>query len=199
MKNRILFASLLSTLAFLPQNTMATQASCSGAIACATGASAAMTINVTIPAFIRFQLGSAILDPVVNFDYSAAPATVGDGVTTTSSSSLNHGTATAGDVAVVLQSNTGGVTGVQITVTLTDGGIVTAATPNAPVWSEFSVVAAGANIPSPDPTLINGGTTNFAGTSVRNLSDTWTFTYANTKTLLANVYSGTVAYTAATY
>ena len=198
---KYLYASLLGAIAFLPQSTFATQATCSGVIGCVTGASANLTLNVIIPPYIRFQLGDATLAPSITFDYSSVPGSVGDSVTTGATgganTALGGGLAALGALEVSLQSNTGGATGVSITVSLAGTGIVVGPDTTRPVWSDFTVATSGTNIVHPG--LVSGATTTFTGSAVRNLTDTWTFTYANTKILTDGTYSGTVTYTAATF
>ncbi|MDH5327588.1 MAG: hypothetical protein OEZ68_01610 [Gammaproteobacteria bacterium] len=203
---KVVTASLLSALAFLPQQLLASQATCSGPIACSAGASANLTLNVVIPAYIRFQLGDSGLVPAINFDYSAAPATVGDGTTTGPSGStdtaLAGGATATHSVEIAVESNTVGVNNagsLTITVNLTDGGILTGVSTTNPTWAEFSVASVGGTI-SP-PLVLDGDTSliTVPGTGFTNVTDNWAFSYANTKVLASGTYTGTLTYTVAAF
>lgn len=201
MNNRIVIASLLSALAFLPQSSMATQVDCNS---CISGGSvnAGIDLEVVVPDVIRFQLGNAAATPNIQWDYSGSFSTLGDSVTTAASAggttdNAISGTPGDGVIEVLLKSTNAGQ--VNLTLAVNDAGGIKATSPNAaaPTFDDFSVVTGGTIGHPAIPSTPSTSGAVILGIGLLDLTDTWTFSYANTKLLPAGTYAGTITYTVA--
>ena len=200
LKNlRILGLAIAGGL-LLPQSTIADEQSCTSLAACNAGISSQINFKVVVPAFIRFRLG----DPAAGaatLEYTLAAADLGSGASVNSTLSTNHGTGTAGDVAVAILSNVTSGTNVSFTAdtaTLTGGfGQTTGTSANKPAWDEMTVTTTNiahpvSNINGSSAAAVNLG---LATAAIYNQTDTWTFTYDNSRLLPEGTYQGSVVYT----
>lgn len=183
-----LFAGLATLVLTAPRLVYAEATSCAAA-SCST--SARVDFEVVIPTFLRLRIGSAAA-AIDNVSFQPAAAVVGDStpVSATSGGDVSPGVLTAqvvgngGDVALntALTNPASG---------LDDGG------GNFIAWDEIDTADGGTMTA---PTLQNGGvatvTYTAAANGVVNLSDTWTYTYANTTVPGAGTYTGRATYTA---
>lgn len=170
------------------QVALADTATCSGAN-CNTNASPLPVVfSITIPTFMRFQIGAA--GPGVQWT-NITGANIGTGSLNANASTNAGPGAGAGQLYYSLLSNNGSTA--TINATGTGLGIVNGA--NTIPYSDVSAtttvsVGAGINLPP------EGGTTVVPAAGVIVESGFWTFAYANTLTNLpGGVYSGTINYT----
>ncbi|MFQ5757161.1 MAG: hypothetical protein ACE5H7_13875 [Acidiferrobacterales bacterium] len=188
--NKILLTGLIAALVgvglIAPRSTLAESSFCTGT-GCSTSAS--VNFQVVIPRFLVLRIGTAgATQDTINFAPSAG--VVGDG----NPVSGTGGDATGGAVNTRVLSNGGNVT-LSTALTNSASGLINGA--NFIAWGEIDTAAAGSMTA---PTLQNGGVTNEvypATGSIVNLTDTWTYTYANTTVPAVGTYTGTATYTAA--
>lgn len=182
-------AAGLMAVGAVPQMAQATSAACT---APCTTAGIAVTYNITIPSFLRFQLGTVAGAP--SAAWTLTTANVGDG-TAQSPTVTNSGTATAGSLRYRLRGNNG-------------TGLITVAATGAPVagptsglnvipWADITAtttVVSGPSLAYPAPA---GNSTVTPATAVFDIEGDWNLSYANTTVYPAGApYSGTVTYTA---
>ena len=149
-------------------------------------ASARLNMQINIPRFISFQVGSAgaVVDQVV-FDVAAANVGNSTAVSPTSGA----------PVSVSLRGNGGAIS---ITADTTGTSQTNAASETIPFTQVNSITASGTITA---PTLVENGVSTavpvpVSSGRVTNRSATWTYTYANTTTYGEGTYNGAVRYTA---
>ncbi|HSD96930.1 MAG TPA: hypothetical protein VLB06_07295 [Sulfuricaulis sp.] len=190
--NKVLKKSLWAALSVVGvaanQVALADTATCTGAN-CNTNASPLPVVfTITIPTFLRFQIGAA--SPGVQWTNITA-ANLGVAPVNANASTNAGPGAAAGSLYYALLSNNGSTA--TINATGTGLGIVNGG--NTIPYSDISAtttvsVGAGINFPP------EGGTTVVPAAGVINESGFWNFVYANTLTNLpGGVYSGTINYT----
>ena len=180
---------LLTAISCMPLAAQAESDSDSGTGALS--AAARLNLQVTIPKFLFFRVGTAgaTIDTI---DFSPAAANVGD----SSSVSGTGGDAAAGSGANVrLKSNSGQVT---ITETNDGGGVGLVGTSTNIALTEISVSSDDANLDTPALSNAGGNTSSpvLNGGNVTNRNAVWTYAYDNTTIPEADTYAVEITYTA---
>lgn len=195
-------AATFAALGMFTQTASAESNTATGAGALSSGAK--VDIQVVIPRFLQFQVGTAgaTVDQIT-FDMTAAAANVGNSV----AQSGTGGNLGAGAVTVNVKANSG-----QVTITPTNNsagaGLGNGTAGQTIPYSEI-LTASSAVGTLPAPALSNAGgtavTPSLSAGSVTNRTATWTYTYANTTVPNAGTYGsggsatgGRVTYTATT-
>lgn len=155
----------------------------------AISATARVDFSVTIPRFVFLQVGSGTLlaanSTIDTIAFTPAVAVIGNSVAqaaTAASGNVGNGTVTARVIG-----NAGAMT-----LRATGPANLTSGTDTIP-WTQIAVaVAGGATHPT-----INGANAAYPATAgVVNVNGTWTYSYLNSITPAAGVYTGQVLYTA---
>jgi hypothetical protein len=195
MKATIRALAGLAVLLFSASSAMADSATCvlSG---CSAGP-LSVTFSVTIPGFVRFELGAAGTNPDVQFNTGVTSANIGNATPVSADTVTNGGAGANGtdQVRYAVLSNLGG-TDVTIAAAagvpaggLTSGGNTIpyteiGATTTASVGAAVAMPAAGGST-SITPT---GGIINRVGF--------WNYTFGNSAVYPAGTYTGSIVYTA---
>lgn len=184
-------AALATTAA--PQMALADSASCAAG-GCSAGP-LSVTFSVTIPAFLRFQLGAVGSNPDVQFNTGVTAANAGSGTAVSADTVVNGGTGSNGtdQVLYVLLSNLGG-TNVQVSAAGVGAGLVSG-TDTIP-YSEIgatTTVTTGSGLAMP---AAGGSTTVTPSGGVINERGFWNYTFGNASIYPSGTYTGTIQYTA---
>ncbi len=192
--NKILLAGLMAALVGMglaaPRATLAESSFCINAT-CSTTAD--VSFEVVIPRFVRLRIGSAggTVDTV---SFQPTGAEVGD-PPSSPISAASGGDVSPGVLTARVLGNGGNVT-LSTALTNPASGLINGG--NFIAWDEIDTADGGTMTA---PTLQNGTVTDVVytagGNGVVNLSDTWTYTYANTTVPPDGTYTGTATYTAA--
>lgn len=193
-------AATLAALGMFSQAASAESSLTSGAGALSTGAK--VDIQVVIPRFLQFQVGTAGAT-VDQITFNVAAANVGSGT----AQAGTGGDLGAGAVTVNVKANSG-----QVTITPTNNsaglGLGNGTAGQTIPYTEILTASSAAGT-LPAPVLSNAGgtavTPSLTAGNVTNRTATWTYTYANTTVPNAGTYGtggaatgGRVTYTAAT-
>ncbi len=188
---RMVGVFLLSLAATLPQPVLADSANC-GASGCSAGP-LSVSLSVTIPSVLRFQLGAAGSTPAVAFNGSVTAANVGTGAVS-ADSVTNGGSASNGidQVYYRLLSNLGG-TNVQIGAT--GVGTLTNGTDTIPYTTigATTTPSTGGGIVMP---VAGAATTVLPTGGLIDEAGTWAYTFSNATVYPAGTYTGAITYTA---
>lgn len=199
---QVLTYTALSAALFAAQGALAESNTATGAGALSSAAK--VDIQVVIPRFLQFQVGTAgaTVDQIT-FNMSAAAASVGNSV----AQNGTGGNLGAGAVTVNVKANSG-----QVTITPTNNsaglGLGNGTAGQTIPYTEI-LTASNAAATLPAPTLSNAGgtavTPSLSSGAVTNRTATWTYSYANTAVPNAGTYGtggtatgGRVTYTATT-
>ncbi len=189
--NKIFLTGLIAALVGVglaaPRATLAESSFCVTA-GCSTAAR--VDFEVIIPRFVRLRIGSN-LGTIDNVSFQPTGAVVGD---STAVSATSGGDISPGVLTASVLSNGGNVT---LVTTLTDSASgLNDGAGNFIAWDEIDTADGGTMTA---PTLQNGGVTDVVYTAtlnIVNLTDTWTYTYANTTVPVDGTYTGRATYTA---
>lgn len=196
MKAKMRILAGLAVLVFSAPGVMADSDTCIGN-GCSAGP-LSVTFSVTIPGFIRFELGAAAATPDVQFNTGVTAANIGTGPVS-ADTVVNGGAGANGtdQVRYAILSNLGG-TDVTISAAaglpaggLTSGGGDTipytevGATTTASVGAAVAMPAAGGAGTAITPT---GGIVNRIGF--------WNYTFGNSAVYPSGIYTGSIIYTA---
>ena len=197
---RAVITAVVGSAALLPQFVSAETATATGAGALSSAAR--VDIQVVIPRFLQFQVGTAgaTIDQIT---FNVAAANVGSGI----AQAGTGGNLGAGAVTVNIKANSG-----QVTITPTNNsagaGLGNGTAGQTIAYTEILTASSAAGT-LPAPVLSNAGGTAVTPTlsagAVTNRTATWTYTYANTTVPNAGTYGtggtatgGRVTYTATT-
>jgi hypothetical protein len=149
-------------------------------------ATARVDFSVSIPKFVLLQVGTLGAGNIDDIDFVVPAASVGTGVVAATAGSGNLGN---GGVTVRVVGNNG-----DMTLGATAGANLLSGTDTIP-WSQIATaITGGALHPA-----INGANATYTATNkVVNVTGTWTYTYLNSVTPAAGLYTGQVTYTATT-
>ena len=190
MFKKISLAAVVALSAALPMAAQAESNVTTGAGAI--NATARVNFSVTIPRFVFLQVGTGTLlaanSTINTIAFTPAVAVIGNSVA--QAATAGSGDLGNGQVSVRVIGNAGPMTlGAIGPANLTSG------TDTIP-WTQITVAATGS---APTHPTINGATVALPATSgVVNTASTgvWTYSYANSITPAAGVYTGQVIYTA---
>jgi len=189
MKTKVRALAALAAILAAP-GAMADSDTCTGS-GCST-APIAVDFSITIPAFLRFQLGQDGLVPEVQFNGGITAANVGNGTPIPADTVQNAGSGANGNqVRYELVSNAGGTD-----VTISAAGVgsdLTDGSGNTIPYTEIggsstgavALPIAGSQTVVPMPA---GGVINETGY--------WAYTFANSTLYPSGTYTGTIRYTA---
>lgn len=155
-----------------------------------------VTFSVTIPSFVRFQLGDAVGTPDVQFNTGVNTANVGNGTPVSADTVTNGGAGANGQdqVLYVLLSNAGG-TDVTISAAGVGAGLTSPGGDTIP-YSEIestTTAVTGAAVDMPP----EGGSTAVAPTAgLVDREGYWNYTFGNSALYPGGTYTGTIEYTA---
>ncbi|HEX7043143.1 MAG TPA: hypothetical protein VF203_00880 [Burkholderiales bacterium] len=150
-----------------------------------------VNFSITIPAFVRFQLGEVGSEPNVRFNTGITPANLGNGTPIPADTVQNAGSGATGNrVLYALVSNAGGsdvtISAAGVGTGLTDGG------GNTIPYAEIGGSSTGAvALPAAGSQTVvspTGGVINETGY--------WEYTFANSTLYPGGTYTGTIQYTA---
>jgi hypothetical protein len=183
----------LAVLMFSASNVMADSASCIGST-CAAGP-LSVTFSVTIPGFVRFELGASGSNPDVQFNTGVTAANIGTG-SVSADTVVNGGAGANGtdQVRYAVLSNLGG-TNVSVSAAGSGAGLLSGA--NTIPYSEIgstTTVTTGSGVAMPAA----GGSTAiaFPGSGIINEVGYWNYTFGNSAVYPSGTYTGTITYTA---
>jgi hypothetical protein len=199
---KTVIAAVMGSAAVCAPSVFAESSTVTGAGALSTAAK--VDIQVVIPRFLQFQVGTAgaTVDQIT-FNMSSAAASVGNSV----AQAGTGGNLGAGAVTVNVKANSG-----QVTITPTNNsagaGLGNGTAGQTIAYTEILTASSAAGT-LPAPVLSNAGGTAVTPTlsagAVTNRTATWTYTYANTTVPNAGTYGtggtatgGRVTYTATT-
>jgi hypothetical protein len=189
LKKHIVTLGLLTAIGLAPLAAQAESGSGSGA---SPSAAARLNLQVVIPAFLLFRIGStgATIDTIT---FSPGAAVVGD----SSSIDGTGGDAGPSGASVQLRSNGGQVT---IAETNDGGGNGLNGTATDISLTEISVSSDAPTLETPTLSDAGGNTSSptLTGGSVTNRSAVWTYAYNNTTIPDADTYDVEITYTAST-
>jgi hypothetical protein len=190
LKKHIVTLGLLTAIGLAPLAAQAESDSGSGA---SPSAAARLNLQVVIPAFLLFRIGStgATIDTIT---FSPGAAVVGD---SSSVSGLGGDAAAGSGASVQLRSNGGQVT---IAETNDGGGNGLNGTATDISLTEISVSSDAPTLETPTLSDAGGNTSSptLTGGSVTNRSAVWTYAYNNTTVPDADTYDVEITYTAST-
>ena len=153
-------------------------------------ANARLDFQVTIPRVLMLQVGAAnsAIDQI-NFDMSATPGNVGNGVAVAGTG----GDLTGGAVTAKVLGNNGNVA-----LVATSGGPLKNATGDSISYSEITTTPTTLNTATvlAAPTLADGASSSVTLTAVNKIvaqDAKWTFKYKNTNPVAPGVYGGSAA------
>lgn len=197
MKAKICALAGLFTLFVSTSSVMADSATCTGS-ACSAGP-LSVTFSVTIPGFLRFQLGTTGTNPDVQFNTGVTAANAGNGTPVSADTVVNGGAGANGtdQVSYAILSNLGGT---NVTLSAAAGapaaGLTSAggdtipyteigATATASIGAAVAMPAAGGStvIPMPVSGIVNN-------------SGFWNYTFGNSAVYPSGTYAGSIVYTA---
>jgi hypothetical protein len=190
--NKVTMKSLWVALSVMglaaSQSALADQATCNAA-GCTT---AALPVNfsITIPAFLRLQVGAVGSAASVQWNASVTSANIGTG--NVSPDSVTNGGAGAGLVAYALVSN---VSTNNATITATGSAAAFTSGGNSIPYTDVNATAVGttgAAVALPVPAT---PTTVSPTAGVINRAGTWAYYYVNNTIYPAGTYTGTINYT----
>lgn len=147
-----------------------------------------VTVKVTIPAVLRFELGAATGSPEVRFN-NITPLNLGDGSTLSADSGTNTGNADATVTYRLVSTMTANDVTIAATGT-TVSGLGTAAMP----WNKI-VTGTGTTGAVAMPAVGSSSTVSPGGTVIDE-SGVWEYAYVNDTIPPAGTYEGTITYTA---
>jgi len=190
--NKVTMRSLWVALSVMglaaSQSALADQASCTGA-ACTT-ANLPVNFSITIPAFLRLQVGAVGSAADVQWNANITAANIGTG--NLSPDTVNNGGAGAGLVAYALVSN---VSTSDAVITATGSAAAFISGANQIPYTDVNANAVGttgAAVALPVP----GTPTNVTPTAgLIDRAGTWDYYYVNNTVYPAGTYTGTINYT----
>lgn len=186
---KLLFVALGALGAAANQATLADQATCTGA-GCTT-ANLPVNFSITIPAFLRLQVGAVGLTPSVSWNTAVTAANIGTGVVNADAST--NGGAGVGQVAYALVSNIS-TSNATVTATGTAAAFISGA--NSIPYTDVGATVTpttGTGVALPVP---GSPTTVTPASGIINEAGIWTYTYANNTIYPSGTYTGTINYTA---
>ena len=187
MFKKISLAAVVALSAALPMAAQAESNVTTGAGAI--NATARVNFSVTIPRFVFLQVGTGTLlaanSTIDTIAFTPAVAVIGNSAA--QAATAGSGNLGNGSVTVRVLGNAG-----PMTLAATGPANLTSGTDTIP-WTQITTaVTGGATHPT-----INGANAAYPATAgVVNVNGTWTYSYANSITPAAGVYTGQVLYTA---
>jgi hypothetical protein len=186
---KLLIIAMSTVGAAANQTVLADQATCNTA-GCTT-ANLPVNFSITIPAFLRLQVGAVGADASVQWNAVVTSANIGTG--NVSPDSVTNGGAGAGLVAYALVSN---ISTSDAVITATGSAAAFASGGNSIPYTDVNATAVGttgAAVALPVP----GTPTNVTPTAgLINRAGTWAYYYVNNTIYPAGTYTGTINYTA---
>lgn len=187
---RLLLVALGALGVVANQAALADQATCAGA-GCTT-ANLPVDFSITIPAFLRLQVGAVGATPSVQWNASVTAANIGTG--NVNPDSVTNGGAGAGLVAYALVSN---VSTNNATITATGSAAAFTSGGNSIPYTDVNATAATTNAWAAVAMPVPGTPTTVTPASgIINAAGTWAYYYVNNTIYPAGTYTGTINYTA---
>jgi len=186
---KLLFVVLGALGVAANQATLADQATCTGA-GCTT-ANLPVDFSITIPAFLRLQVGAVGATPSVQWNASVTAANIGTG--NVSPDSVTNGGAGAGLVAYALVSN---ISASDATITATGSAAAFISGANSIPYTDVNATAVGTTGAAVALPVPGTPTTVTPTASIINRAGTWAYYYVNNTIYPAGTYLGTINYTA---
>ncbi len=186
---KLLFVALGALGVAANQATLADQATCNSA-GCTT---AALPVNfsITIPAFLRLQVGAVGAAASVQWNASVTTANIGTG--NVSPDSVTNGGAGAGLVAYALVSN---IDTNNATITATGSAAAFTSGGNSIPYTDVNATAVGTTGAAVALPVPGTPTTVAPASGIINRAGTWAYYYVNNTIYPAGTYTGTINYTA---
>jgi len=186
---KLLWVAMSVVGAAASPSALADQATCNAA-ACTT-ANLPVNFSITIPAFLRLQVGAVGAAASVQWNANITSANIGTG--NLSPDTVTNGGAGAGLVAYALVSN---ISTNNATITATGSAAAFLSGGNQIPYTDVNATAAGTTGAAVALPVPGTPTTVAPTTGVINRAGTWAYYYVNTVIYPAGTYTGTINYTA---